>query len=220
MSGDAATATDDVITGMFLVNIIPARMLLDSGENRSFMFVELRDKLRLPIDMLNEPLRIEVADGKTVPVTTSVSGVTIEIDGNVFPVTCLVIPIPSFDMVLGLDWLSCHKGSIKCHKKLIYFPLIDKTYVVARGEQGGFGCPLISMMKAKKSFAKGCDSFLAYVSDAKKEKKKVSNIPMVSYFPEVFLDELSGFSPVREVEYKIKLLSGSTSVAKAPYRLV
>ncbi|XP_071686768.1 uncharacterized protein [Rutidosis leptorrhynchoides] len=74
-------------------------------------------------------------------------------------------------------------------------------------------------MKAKKSLAKGCDSFLAYVIDAKKEKKSVSDIPIVSEFPEVFPDEFPGLPPVREVEYKIELLPGSTPVAKAPYRL-
>ncbi|XP_071728101.1 uncharacterized protein [Rutidosis leptorrhynchoides] len=74
-------------------------------------------------------------------------------------------------------------------------------------------------MKAKKSLAKGCDSFLAYVIDAKKEKKTVADIPVVRDFPEVFPDELPGFPPVREVEYRIDLMPGSTPVAKAPYRL-
>ncbi|XP_071688752.1 uncharacterized protein [Rutidosis leptorrhynchoides] len=73
-------------------------------------------------------------------------------------------------------------------------------------------------MKAKKSLAKGCDSFLAYVIVAKKEKKTVAGIPVVRDFPEVFPDELPGLPPVREVEYRIDLMPGSTPVAKAPYR--
>ncbi|XP_071698966.1 uncharacterized protein [Rutidosis leptorrhynchoides] len=219
MSVDTATETDDAITGMFLINSSPARVLFDCGENRSFMSVTLCDKLKLPINVLSEPLRIEVGNGRTVPVTTFVSGVTIEIDRNEFPMTCLVMPIPNFDVVLGMDWLSRHKASIKCDKKIIHFPLADGTRAVARGEWGGFNCPLISMMKAKKSLEKGCDSFLAYVIDAKKEKKSVFDIPIVFEFPEVFLDELPGLPPVREVEYKIELLPGSTLVAKAPYQL-
>ncbi|XP_071699425.1 uncharacterized protein [Rutidosis leptorrhynchoides] len=183
------------------------------------MSVTLRYKLKLPINVLSEPIRIEVGDGRTVPVTTSVSGVTIEIDGSEFPMTCLVMTIPSFDVVLGMDWLIRHKASIECDKKIIYFPLADGTRAVAQGERGGFNCPLISMMKVKKSLAKGCDSFLAYVIDAKKEKKSVSDIPIVSEFPEVFRDELPGLPPVREVEYKIELLPGSTPVVKALYRL-
>ncbi|XP_071697435.1 uncharacterized protein [Rutidosis leptorrhynchoides] len=219
MSVDATTTANDAITGMFLVNSTPARVLFDCGANRSFMATRFCDKLNLPVSMLSEPLEVEVASGKTVPVTTSVSGISIEIDGSVFPVTCLVMPIPSFDVVLGMNWLSRHKASIKCDKKIIYFPLADGTRVMARGEWGGFNCPLISMMKAKKSLANGCDSFLAYVIDAKKEKTMVDDIPVVRDFPEVFPDELPGLMPVREVEYRIELMPGSTPVAKAPYRL-
>ncbi|XP_071713703.1 uncharacterized protein [Rutidosis leptorrhynchoides] len=219
MSVDEATTTDDAITGMFLVNSTPARVLFDCGANRSFIATRFFDKLNFPVSMLPEPLEVEVASGKTVPVTTSVSGISIEIDGSVFPVTYLVMPIPSFDVVLCMNWLSFHKASIKCHKKLISFPLSDGTRVIARGERGGFGCPLISMMKARKSIAKGCDTFLVYVIDAKKEKKTVADIPVVRDFPEVFPDELPVLLPVREVEYKIELMPGSTPVAKDPYRL-
>ncbi|XP_071728408.1 uncharacterized protein [Rutidosis leptorrhynchoides] len=214
-----ATTADDAIIDMFLVNSTPARVLFDCGANRSFMATRFCDKLNFPVSMLPRQLEVEVASGKTVPVTTSVSGISIEIDGSVFPVTCLVMPIPSIDVVLGMNWLSCHKASIKCHKRLISFPLSDGTRVIARGEWGGFGCPLISMMKARKSIAKGCDTFLAYVIDAKKEKKMVADIAVVRDFLEVFPDELPGFPPVREVEYRIELMPGSKAVAKSPYRL-
>ncbi|XP_071727882.1 uncharacterized protein [Rutidosis leptorrhynchoides] len=196
MSVDDATATDDVITGMFLINFVPARVLFDSGVNRSFMSVTFYDKLNLPVEMISALLRVEVADGKMISVTTSVSRATIDIDGGFFPVTCLVMPIASFDVVLGMDWLSHNRASIKCHKKIISFPLTDGTRVVARGERSGFGRPLISIMKAKKSLAKGCESFLVYAIDTKKDKKMVSDIPVVFEYPEVFPDELLGLLPV------------------------
>ncbi|XP_071739045.1 uncharacterized protein [Rutidosis leptorrhynchoides] len=187
MSVDVATATDDMITGMFLINSIPARVLFNSGTNRSFMSVTFCDKLKLPVELISTPLRVEVADGKTVPVTTSASGAIIDIDGGFFPMTCLVMPITSFDVVLGMDWLSHNRASIKCHKKIISFPLTDGTCVVARGE---------------------CE-----------RSENGVYIPVVSEYPEVFPDELPGLPPVREVEYKIDLVSGATPVAKVPYRL-
>ncbi|XP_071714285.1 uncharacterized protein [Rutidosis leptorrhynchoides] len=219
MSVDAATATDDAITGMFLVNSVPARVLFDCGANCSFVSTTFCAKLNVPVSVINEPLSVEVGDGRTVPVTKFVSGITIDIEGSLFPVTCLVMPIPSFDVVLGMNWLSDHKASIKCDRKVISFLVDGGKRVVARGDRGGFRCPLLSMMKAQKSLSKGCDSFLAYVIDVKKEKKVVSDIPVVSEYPEVFPDELPGLPPIREVEYKIELMPGATPVAKAPYRL-
>ncbi|XP_071695869.1 uncharacterized protein [Rutidosis leptorrhynchoides] len=179
MSVDAATATDDAITGMFLVNSVPARVLFDCGANSSFVSTTFCAKLNVPVRVINEPLSVEVGDGRTVPVTKFVSGITIDIEGSLFP-------------------LSEHKADIKCDRKVIYFPVTGGKRVVARGDRGGFCCPLLSMMKAQKSLAKGCDSFLAYVIDVKKEKKVVSDIPVVSEYPEVFPDELSGLPPIRE----------------------
>src|SRR5581483_7736157 len=96
MTVDDAMTTDDVITGMFLINSVPARVLFDTGANRSFISVTFCDKLKLPTFVLSHPTVVEVADGKTVPVTTSVTGAQIDIDGKYFPVSFLLMPIPGF----------------------------------------------------------------------------------------------------------------------------
>ncbi|GJY24675.1 hypothetical protein Tco_0398333 [Tanacetum coccineum] len=41
----------------------------------------------------------------------------------------------------------------------------------------------------------------------------------IRYFPEVFLDDLSGLPPIREIEFQIELIPGATPVAKSPYHL-
>ncbi|GKG58040.1 hypothetical protein Tco_0589651, partial [Tanacetum coccineum] len=38
-------------------------------------------------------------------------------------------------------------------------------------------------------------------------------------FPEVFLEELPGIPPTRQVEFQIDLISSAAPVARAPYRL-
>nr|GFA52100.1 putative reverse transcriptase domain-containing protein [Tanacetum cinerariifolium] len=43
--------------------------------------------------------------------------------------------------------------------------------------------------------------------------------PIVSEFPNVFLDELPGIPPVREVEFNIELILGAEPISKAPYRM-
>ncbi|GJZ79121.1 putative reverse transcriptase domain-containing protein [Tanacetum coccineum] len=49
--------------------------------------------------------------------------------------------------------------------------------------------------------------------------KKQEEIVVVRDFPEVFLDDLSGLPPIREIEFRIELIPGATPVAKSPYRL-
>ncbi|GJY24216.1 putative reverse transcriptase domain-containing protein [Tanacetum coccineum] len=54
---------------------------------------------------------------------------------------------------------------------------------------------------------------------AKAKEKKQEEIVVVKDFPEVFPEDLSGFPPVREIEFRIELIPGATPVAKSPYRL-
>ncbi|XP_071700586.1 uncharacterized protein [Rutidosis leptorrhynchoides] len=179
-----------VMHGLYLRLEISVMLCFDSGANRSFVSTTFCAKLYVPVSEINEP---SVSKWLTVGLFQS--------------------------QMLGMNWLSDHKASIKCHRMIIYFPMTSGKRVVARGDRVGFRCPLLSMMKAQKSLAKGCDSFVAYVIDVKKEENVVSDISVVSEYPEVFLEESSGLPPIREVKYKIDLVTGATSVAKAPYRL-
>ena len=45
------------------------------------------------------------------------------------------------------------------------------------------------------------------------------DIPVVCEFSDVFLDELPGLPPDRDVEFKIELLSGTPPISRRPYRM-
>src|ERR687885_1514720 len=127
--------------------------------------------------------------------------------------------IDCFAVVLGMGWLYENKCKIDCEKKMVTIPNPDGSKTIARGERSGFGWPVISVMKASKALSKGCESFMAYIIESKKDVKSLANVPVVSEYPEVFPEELPGLPPVREVEFRIELVPGTTPVAKAPYRL-
>ncbi|GJZ23932.1 hypothetical protein Tco_0561391 [Tanacetum coccineum] len=54
---------------------------------------------------------------------------------------------------------------------------------------------------------------------AKASDKKQEEIVVVRDFPEVFLDDLSGLPPIREIEFQIELIPGATPIANSLYRL-
>ncbi|GKD78379.1 putative reverse transcriptase domain-containing protein, partial [Tanacetum coccineum] len=55
--------------------------------------------------------------------------------------------------------------------------------------------------------------------NAKPNEKKQEEIVVVRYFPEVFLDDLSGLPPIQEIEFRIELTPEATPIAKSPYCL-
>ncbi|PKU76330.1 hypothetical protein MA16_Dca025119 [Dendrobium catenatum] len=128
-----------------------------------------------------------------------------------------VLPLQEFDMILGMDWLSKHFVVIDCNKKIVKFKFPEgelKFY----GERG-ISSMIITYMKAYKFVSKGCQCFLTQVNDTNKEVKELKDIPVIREYPEVFLDDLSGLPPEREIDFTIELIPGSEPVARAPYRM-
>ncbi|GKD58751.1 hypothetical protein Tco_1296260 [Tanacetum coccineum] len=55
--------------------------------------------------------------------------------------------------------------------------------------------------------------------EKKSDEKRLEDIPVVREFPKVFLEDLPGLLPVRQVELQIDLIPGAALVARPPYRL-
>nr|GFB08533.1 putative reverse transcriptase domain-containing protein [Tanacetum cinerariifolium] len=78
-------------------------------------------------------------------------------------------------------------------------------------------------MKTRKYIQKGCQVYLGQVTskkaEDKSEEKRLEDVPIVREFSEVFLEDLPGLPPARQVEFQIDLVPGAALVARAPYRL-
>nr|GEU29011.1 putative reverse transcriptase domain-containing protein [Tanacetum cinerariifolium] len=56
-------------------------------------------------------------------------------------------------------------------------------------------------------------------AEDKSKEKRLEDVPIVQDFFEVFLEDLPGIPPTRQVEFQIDLVPGAAPVAQAPYRL-
>ncbi|GJR12913.1 putative reverse transcriptase domain-containing protein [Tanacetum coccineum] len=138
---------------------------------------------------------IEIASGQLVEIDKVIKGCKLEIKGHVFDIDLIPFGHESFDVIIGMDWLSNYKAEIICHEKVVRIPLLDGKVLRVLGERP----------EEKARFFMG----------AKAGDKKQEEIVVVRDFPEVFSDDLSGSPPIREIE----LIPGATPVAKSPYRL-
>nr|GEX67497.1 putative reverse transcriptase domain-containing protein [Tanacetum cinerariifolium] len=59
----------------------------------------------------------------------------------------------------------------------------------------------------------------AQVMEKKSDEKRMEDIPVVKEFLKIFLEDLPGLHPVRQVEFQIDLIPGAAPIARAPYRL-
>nr|GFB87178.1 putative reverse transcriptase domain-containing protein [Tanacetum cinerariifolium] len=56
-------------------------------------------------------------------------------------------------------------------------------------------------------------------AEHKSEEKRLEDVPIIREFLKVFLEDLPGLPPARQVEFQIDLVPGAAPVARAPYRL-
>ncbi|XP_028554262.1 uncharacterized protein LOC114580543 [Dendrobium catenatum] len=107
--------------------------------------------------------------------------------------------------------------SIDCLKKQVTL-FMDGERCVFQGLRGTLSC-LISMLKVRTLWKKGCMVFLASVRDMNIDAGSISDIPIVRDFSDVFLEELVGLPLDRDVEFCINVFSGMAQISKAPYKM-
>ncbi|XP_074366170.1 uncharacterized protein LOC141707082 [Apium graveolens] len=77
----------------------------------------------------------------------------------------------------------------------------------------------LTTMEAKRFLRQGFQAYLAHVIDIEKHTPNIKEIPVVNEFEDVFLEELPGLPPDREIEFTIDLAPGTQPISKAPYRM-
>ncbi|GJX22593.1 putative reverse transcriptase domain-containing protein [Tanacetum coccineum] len=194
-----AVQDPNVVTGTFSLNDHFVIVLFDSRADFCFISAEFVPLLNVKPSIVNPGYVIEVADGKKVEVNRIIRDCKLELESSLFSINLIPLGHGSFDVIVGMDWLSQHKVVIVCHEKVVEIPVEDGRILRVHGER------TVGITKALKS--------------AKEDEPKLSDIYVVREFEDVFPEDLSGLLPQRQVEFRIDLVPGATPIAKSPYRL-
>ncbi|GJZ92653.1 putative reverse transcriptase domain-containing protein [Tanacetum coccineum] len=197
--GENPQQNPNVVAGTFLLNNHYACILFDSGAEKSFVSSAFTSFIDIAPIALNTSYEIELADGKVVSTNTVLRGCTLTLYNHIFKIDLLPTRLGSFDVIIGMDWLSCHRAIIDCCEKIIRIPLSNGKILEVQGERPEKDPGSLACIKA--------------------DEKKLDDIQIVRDFSEVFPDDLSGLPPVRELEFRVDLIPGASPVVKSPYRL-
>ncbi|GJT31002.1 putative reverse transcriptase domain-containing protein [Tanacetum coccineum] len=112
-----------VVTGTFLLNNRYATALFDSGADKSFVSTNFSTLIDIEPVELDTCYEVELADGKVVSTNNVLIGCTLNLLNHSFPVDLVVIELGSFDVIIGMDWLSRYDAAILCGGKKVRIPL-------------------------------------------------------------------------------------------------
>jgi hypothetical protein len=119
-----------------------------------------------------------------------------------FIANLVVLELKDIDVILGMDSLIKHIVLINCAKKSIKLitpnekelEFVAETVVTAKG--------VANRAKVNQLTA-----------------SQGSKVLVVSEFPDVFLEELPGMPPDRDIEFVIELMPDTAPLYKSPYRM-
>ncbi|KAI3811289.1 hypothetical protein L1987_21010 [Smallanthus sonchifolius] len=206
LTQEQARADPDVASGMYVLDNTFVSVLFDSGASKIFISATFCKRVKYTVSKLERAFSVEISEGRTVRVTDVVDNSTIKIEGHRFPVRLFVMVLGGFDVVLGMDWLTANEAQIICKRKIIRLKAPDGSNVEVFRDRVAPMPNVISMIKAADYLRRGCEAYLVYVIDECKEMKELDDVPMVLEYPEVFLEDLPGIPPDREIEFRIDLV--------------
>jgi hypothetical protein len=123
-------------------------------------------------------------------------GVDVDIQDHKFFGDLTVLPSNGIDVILGMDWITAHKGIISTSPRLVTLVHPDRTRVTFEPMKSRDIPPVYSL-----------------------HTKAISDVPVVCEFEDVFLEELPRLPPDRDVEFVINLVPRTAPIAQSPYRM-
>ncbi|GJV35259.1 reverse transcriptase domain-containing protein [Tanacetum coccineum] len=165
----------NIMTGTFSLNNHFATVLFDSGVDFSFISTKFAPLLNVKPSIVSPSYIIEVANGKKEEVDRIIRDCKLELGNSLFIIDLIPLSHGSFDVNVGMDWLSKNKAEIVCHEKVVRIPLESGEILHVQVERTLGGTKTLM--------------------STKEEEPELSDIPIVRDFVDVFSKDLSGLPP-------------------------
>nr|GEW04816.1 putative reverse transcriptase domain-containing protein [Tanacetum cinerariifolium] len=127
LGGRYASPDSNIITGTFPLNNCYAKILFDTGADRSFVSTTFSALIDITPTTLKNHYDVELADGKIIGVNTIIRGCTFNFMNHPFNIDLMPVPLNSFDVIIGMDWLTKYHGVIICDENITMHSLQSPT---------------------------------------------------------------------------------------------
>nr|GEV75156.1 putative reverse transcriptase domain-containing protein [Tanacetum cinerariifolium] len=108
---------------------IPCRKTNINAQGRAYMLRD-RNAHQDPNVVMDTFYDIEMADGNLVSTNTVIKGCTLTLVNQPFEIDLMPIKIGSFDVVIGMDWLSKYHAKIIHDEKVVHIPINGETLII------------------------------------------------------------------------------------------
>jgi hypothetical protein len=154
------------------------------------------NKLGLHSCHTKESFVVSTAGGR-IPSNTITKAIPLQLGSKTFLTNLIHLGLGGLDVILGMNWLSQHQVILDIANRMIeiHSPTSGHTTLYLPKVEGINPCSYAAVTIL------------------------LENIPVVCEYPDVFLDDLPGMPPDRDVKFAIELQPGTAPISKRPYRM-
>ncbi|XP_050916466.1 uncharacterized protein LOC127131597 [Lathyrus oleraceus] len=207
-----AKSNNALIAGTCLVNDHPCFVLFDCGATHSFVSIWCMKRLGLQAIPFSPSMVVITAMDDVVKTPLICENCSLSVNGRIFQIDLICLPLEKVDVVLGMDWLPANSVFIGCEDKLIIIPSNETTSrdiltIILEGTVG-----VVNFLFEKEK------SVLLVLTKESSDNLSVTQIPIVCEFQEVFHEDVPYLPPKRKVEFSIDLIPRTAPISVSPHR--
>jgi hypothetical protein len=185
------------MSGTFSIHHKPVVILFDLGATHSFISNNCGTRIELDLCHTKGSYIISTPRGK-VTSNQMVKSVPIQLGSKVIKTDLVLLSLEGIDVILGTNWVTEHR---------VLLDISSRVIEIESPHQGA-----ATLYLPQQEYLHSC----AYaITDIKLE----DIINVVCEYPDVFLDDLPGMPPDRDIKFVIELQPGTAPISKRPYRM-
>ncbi|XP_070045275.1 uncharacterized protein [Nicotiana tomentosiformis] len=192
-------------------------VLFDLGSTYLYVPSYFSPYLVISRNSLSALVYVSTPVGDSIEVDHVYHSCLVTIRGYETRVDLLLFSIVDFDVILGMYLLLPYHTILDCHAKTVTLSMPGLSRLEWRGTLNYIPCRVVSFPKAQRMMEKGCFAYLAFVRDVSDDTPTVESVPAVRDFPDVFLADLTGMPPDKDIDFGIDLVSDTQPILIPPY---
>ena len=182
----------------------PLSILLDSGSSHSFVSMALAGSLS-GVQQLSPAVTVQVANGAVLSCDSHIPAASWSVQGYSFTTDLKLLPLSSYDMILGLDWMSHFSPmQVDWSQQWICIPYQGQS-VYLWGNMAALPAGSIVQL-----------SIVLKTLQPKHSSVRPVVQPLLDEFAHLFTPPL-GLPPSRNCDHTIPLIAGAQPVFVRPY---
>jgi predicted aspartyl protease len=171
----------------------PVVILIDSGASHCYIDPKIVDRLHLEKSNLGKSSLVQLATGTKRRIHDMVRGCSISLNGVNTNVDINIIPLGSYDILIGMDWLEKHHDVLDCHSKKFTCLDGDEKQSTVKGVPRPISIRDISALQLKRCFRKGCQLYATHVEEPKIQRGQALNISQYYRNLKMYSKKYQGF---------------------------